>query len=229
MITEYSISSGPWCGTCLRLGRVPRSVIDRFTAEHPEPEAPLKRADELGVEIWALPDEMLPDNKDAGFVAARIRWQGEFSRGMFSLLSEAIHPAQEDSVRARREFKELRREGLTAQGYTEHANILISTILGDKADLDAVCELIQYNSTVTLRGLVEAAKAYNVRYMGKKVPVAVLGGSHKATANSEYNDRLTAQWAGYKWGDFCTMSGPEQSAEVALYRISQRLERLMSK
>ena len=62
----------------------------------------MRSADEMGVEIWALPDEMLPDNKDPGFITARIKWQDEFSRGMFSLLSEAIHPTQEDGVRARR-------------------------------------------------------------------------------------------------------------------------------
>ena len=229
MITEYVTTSGPWRGTCLILGRVPRSQIDGFLAENPEPEAPMKRAEELGVKIWALPDEKLPDRKDPTYVAELIKWRQDFSRKMFSLLGEAITVPLDDYMRAGKEFVELRRSGVAVEGYTEKASVLLSSVLGADVDFDAVCELVQYNSTVTLRGLVEAAKAYNVRIRGRKVPVAVLGESGKATANGVYSDRVAAQWARYRWADFCELTGPEQSAEVALFRISRRLERLMSK
>jgi hypothetical protein len=183
----------------------------------------------MGVEVWALPDEMLPDRDNPAYIVTFLNWQAEFSQGMFSLLSEAMALSVDDATRARREFAELQRQELAAGGYTEWASVLMSTALGSDADFGAACELVQYNSTVTLRGIVEAAKAYNVRLRGKKVPVAVLGDGGKATANGEYNDRMVAQWAGYKWAEFCELTGPEQSAEVALYRISQRIERMMSK
>jgi len=86
-----------------------------------------------------------------------------------------------------------------------------------------------YNSTVTVRGLVEAAKLFGVHWSGEKVPV-LEPDKGKLRANGAFGDRLAVQWYGLmSWGAFCELPGPKQSEIVALYRYQMKLEELSMK
>ena len=108
-----------------------------------------------------------------------------------------------------------------------HATWLRHIILADDEDLANVVELVFYNSTVTARGIEEATQAFGVTWMGQPVTawhVPRVPGRY----NQQFEDRKVAQHNHYTWREFCALPGPEQSAEVAFYRLSLRLDWLMS-
>jgi len=100
-------------------------------------------------------------------------------------------------------------------------------VLGSDDDLAAVVELVMYQSTVTERGIAEAAQAFNVTWMEKPVLQWGISGSY-GRHGAPFEARKAAQFSQYNWHDFCTLPGPEQSAIVAFYRLSTRLEWLMA-
>ena len=218
---SYLVKRGRWAGVRLNVGRVPRQRIDDFVSQHPEPDPPRKKAADLGIEVWGDPDEEVPDHTDAGYQEARREWELRFSHEMVGLLSTVVELAQ-GQPEVEREIGEMRVLGL-ASG---EATMLLLSSLG-RDDLREIVELILYNSTVTLRGLVEAARSYNVRWRGRKVAVAGKV-SGPAQASSVFEARIAARWAHYRWSEFCELSGPEQSEVVALRRYENKLESLMA-
>jgi len=220
----YIIQWGQWEGTRLGIGRVPRQLLDKFTAEHPEPEPPLKKASELGIEVWGDPNERLPDHDDAEYLAGREVWNRTFSLEMVDLIADAITVPKETEAAALLELEEMRALSLVESG----GAIPSFLALLDERDQKGIVEQIFYNSTVTIRGLVEAARAYNVRWQGKKVPVAGrLRGP--AQASGIFEARLVATWVHLQWPEFCELAGAEQSAHVALYRYKNRLTELAAR
>ena len=123
------------------------------------------------------------------------------------------------------EMEDLRAIGL-AEG-DGHASWLRHIVLASDEDLANVVELVFYHSTVTVRGIEEAMRAYNVTWMGQPVSawhVPRVPGRY----SQQFEDRKVARHNHYTWREFSALPGPEQSAEVALYRLSTRLEWLMS-
>ena len=91
----------------------------------------------------------------------------------------------------------------------------------------AIVAGVFYESTVTQRGVDEAARSFGVTWYGNPVDPNK-GPKSPAMYLSPYGDRRAAQDAGYKWSEFIELSGPEQSTEVAYHRLSNRLEWLMA-
>ena len=83
-------------------------------------------------------------------------------------------------------------------------------------------------STVTQRGIDEAAAGFAVSFMEKPVLVWKVGGS-AAQQSALYEHWIAAQQLRYTWDDFCNLPGPEQSQCVAFVRIQSRLKYLISK
>jgi hypothetical protein len=224
---EYVVRAGPYAGTRLEIGRVDRRIVDNFVAENQEPEPPERKASEMGIEIWGEPDQLLKDYKDADYQAARAEWNLKFGLEMFTLLAEAVRVPEQAAREAEIEARDLAALGIAADA--GKPSLLANVLASSADDLSEIVEIILYNSTVTIRGLVEAAQAYNVRWRGKKVPV-VEPPSGPLKCNGVLGDRLAAQWAGYThWDEFCELPGPEQSAIVALFRYKGKIEELFTK
>lgn len=223
-IMEYTIKQGHWMGTKLEIGRVPRQYIDEFITEHPEPDPPPKKASELGVEIWGDPDEMVPDHNDADYLTAHEQWTHNFGLEMMELVAGAIKIPGETEAAALLELEEMR-----ALKLMEGDGALPSLLhLVGAEDLAEIVALIFYLSTVSIRGLAEAAKSYDIHWNKKKVPV-VSRSTGPASASNLYESRLAALWSGYRWPEFSDLPGAEQSAIVALYRYKHKLEELSTK
>jgi len=223
-MSEYVIEYGRWHGTCLGIGRVPRQRLDKFIAEHPEPDPPLKKVVDLGIEVWGDPDERIPDHDNAEYLVAREVWNRTFSLEMVDLIASTITVPIETEAAALLELEEMRALKLIESGGAMPSLLALL----DERDQKEIVEQIFYNSTVTIRGLVEAAKAYNVRWDKKKVPVAGrLRGP--AQASSIFEARLVATWVYLKWPEFCELTGAEQSAHVALYRYKNKLSELAAR
>ena len=87
-------------------------------------------------------------------------------------------------------------------------------------------EAVLYNSTVTPRGLQEAERKLNVQWDNVRIKVAG-GGEKRSRASDVFNSRKAALAAGMTWNEFCELTGPEQSDEMAFFILNSRLECLM--
>ena len=224
-MTKYVIEGGRYAGVRLEVGRVPRQLIDRFIAKHPEPEPPERKASELGVEVWGDEDQLIKVHGDLDYLRQKAEWHASFGMEMFALLVEAVEIPAQATEEAEAEALDLVALGIVAG--VDELTLIANVLASSKEDLNEIVELVLYNSTVTIRGLVEAAQAYNVRWRGKKVPV-VEAATGPLKCSGEFGDRLAAQWNGYRWPDFCELPGPEQSEVVAAYRYHNKLQELFA-
>lgn len=213
-MSEY-VTAG---GLRLEISRIPRQVIDDFLAGEMPPEPPIRE-----VEAWGGITEEVPVLDDPGYLAAMQQYYLQLGDGQIDLIAPAVGlPPDCGAV----ELEELRALGLAEEGDGK-ADLLRYVVLANEEDLGNVTELVFYNSTVTERGIAEAKARFGVTW--HKLPVAAWHvPSSPAGYNLEFEARRVGREAGYKWGEFCKLSGPEQSAEVALQRLGSRLAWLES-
>lgn len=221
-MTEYVVRSGPWRGTALCVGRVPRRAIDEFFAAHARPEPPRKLAADVGVEVWADPGAEIVDRRDAGYLAVLREWNAAFCAELFERICEVVEVGEVDLERGLGELSELREIGVDAGDVADVAAVLRHVVLEDE-DADALVDLVLYNSTVTDRGLAEAAARYDVTWGDVRVRPFRRARGRAITASHEFNDRQAATWAGYRWEEFCALGGPEQSSVAAQHALAARL------
>lgn len=219
-MAEYILKNARWRGTHITIGRIPRQQIDTFIAENPQPSPPMRKAADLGIEVWGDPEATIEHVDDPEYVAEAQRWQLVFGRKMVNVFADAVDVPQDVEAQALAELEELNRAGIAAG--SDRAEMLWS-VLCDDSDMAEVVQLVLYESTVTVRGLLEAQRFYNVRWAGRPVPVMAKDRRWRATANSVFGDRLAARRDGKQWEVFCELSGPEQSKIVALYRLQDEL------
>jgi hypothetical protein len=201
-------------GYRLKIGRVPRQRIDQFVASHPMPDPPTKT-----VEVWGEIPEEVPDYDDPAYKQKLLAFYADFGFGQLELITEAVQVLPgADSV-----------SDLYAMGLIQTKTSPLPFVTRNRAELQDIVEEVFYNSTVTPRGIYEAAQLFGVRWRGGLInPLAIPPTG--ATANGVYGDRLAARWHGYRdWDAFCELSGPRQSEIVALYRIDNRLQVLMAR
>ena len=204
----------------LEVGNLPRQIIDKFLVTRLPPEPPTREAGAFGGIV-----EEIPVLDDPAYLAQLQTYYTRLGDEQIDLVAEAVEiidmPEREAALV---EMEDLRSLNL-AEG-DNHATWLRHIILADDEDLASVIELVFYNSTVTVRGISEAGRAFNVTWMGQPVTawhVPRVPGRY----SQQFEDRKVARYSGYKWQEFSTLPGPEQSAEVAFYRLSMRLEWLM--
>ena len=204
-------------GVRLEIGRIPRQEIDRFVAAHPMPEPPTrKQAAFGGIE------EDVPVLDDPGFQRAMVDYYIEMGNAQVDLIVGAVEIVG-DIEALLVEADELRAIGVIE----DEADLLRHLILGNTDDLAAVVGEVFYLSTVTERGIDEAKRMFNVTWAGQGVETWHVAGT-PGRYGQMFQDRLAAKFGGYNWGEFCELSGPQQSAAVAFYRLSNRLEALMA-
>lgn len=208
-------------GVRLRVGRISRHIIDEFAAKNPQPEPP-----QMTVTIWPDIEEEVPNYDDPAYIAEYQSWQIDFGYSLFDLIVDAVEIVDSAEMSAVTEIEELKSSGLS--GGDDKSALLFYVILADAEEMGNVVDLVLYNSTVTARGLMEAAEMYDVTWHGNRVPIAASPGG-VGKASSIFCDRQAATAEGYKWREFCELPGPEQSAVVAFHRLNTRLNSLAMK
>jgi len=205
-------------GVRLEIGRIPRQEIDRFVAAHPMPEPPTRKQAAFG-DI----EEDVPVLDDPGFQRAMVDYYVKMGHDQVSLIVGAVKLVDGSYEALLVEAGELREVGVVE----DEADLLRYIILGNTDDLAAVIGEVFYLSTVTERGIDEARRMFNVTWAGQGVETWHVAGT-PGRYGQMFQDRLAAKFGGYNWGEFCELSGPQQSAAVAFYRLSNRLEALMA-
>lgn len=200
---EYTTAEGHR----LRIGRIPRARIDAFGATNPPPEPPTKT-----VEVWGGLPEKVPDTNDPEYQEAVSKYYIDTRLDQLDLIADAVDIVSDSGALDEIESLGLARDEASSLAF----------LVRDPAELQDIVEGVFYNSTVTPRGIIEAAQRFGVRWEGKPVnPLAIPKGS--AMSNGVYGDQMAARWRGYTWDDFCNLSGPRQSEIVALRRLDTML------
>ena len=212
-MVEYTTGAG----VRLEVGKLPRRTIDEFLVARLPPEPPTREAEAFGGIV-----EEIPVLDDPTYLAELQTYYTRLGDEQIDLVAEAVviveMPEREAALA---EMEDLRALGLAKDG--GHAAWLRHIVLASDEDLANVVELVFYNSIVTARGIEESTRAFGVTWMGQPVTawhVPRVPGRY----NQRFEDRKVARHNGYKWREFCALPGPEQSAEVAFYRLSVRLE-----
>jgi len=222
VITEYA----PISGLRLGIGRLARREIDAFIGKRPIPKPPVRSAADLGIPIFggavAEADELLPIWDDPAFLADMLKHRVQMFEEELDLVAPAISLLDEPDPES---IMSLEEAGLLRPG--NMADLLRHIVLND-AEIVAVIELVFYNSTVTPRGLREAEARFDVQWDDLRLNVMEIG-EKRAQASSLFSSKKTARDAGLAWEEFCNLTGPEQSEEVAFSILSTRLECLMAK
>lgn len=204
-------------GTELLINRVERAAIDTFVAAHPEPQPP-----SIKVEVWGGILEDIPDYEDLTYKQEVRTFRLGLGQDQMSIIFPAIRIVGNPPVPSQELLTLLKKEKLTDYELMQYV------ILADKNDLEYIVDEVLYLSTVTIRGVIEAQKAFNVRWMDKDVTkwkVAQLPADYTPL----FRDRQVAKYCDYNWNSFCELTGPEQSACVAYYLADRMLEYLSSK
>ena len=214
MIYTYTTQAG----IRLAIGRIPRQSIDQFLADHPQPEPPTKT-----VMAWGDVEEHVPVWDDPEYRMEMQAYYLQIGREQFDLITPAltILPGREPDA----DLVEMQAAGIAG---SSPADTLRYGVLVEDGDVTAVVAEVFYRSTVTQRGIDEAAAGYAATWMDKPVLASKLPELPAEYAQS-YRDRVAARFCGYTWNGFCDLAGPEQSACVAFYLIEQRLGWLASK
>jgi|OM-RGC.v1.014789237 hypothetical protein len=208
-VTRYVTATGYE----LEIGRLGREEIDGFLARDPPPEPP-----EREVEVFGGDVELVPDRKDPDYQAALADWQRRVFVDETALIAGAVRvgAAPEGDVEALVE----------ALGFEpDEVDVLRFAALTDEGDRERVVDEVMYLSTVTPRGIAEAAERFGVEWAGKPVLEYRLGGS-PAEYTQRFEDWMAATEARMSWSEFCALSGPKQSEVVAFWRLRMRLDYL---
>jgi hypothetical protein len=216
-MSEYTTGAG----VRLEVGKLPRQTIDKFLVARLPPEPPTREAEAFGGIV-----EEIPVLDNPAYLAKLQIYYTRLGDEQIDLVSEAVEiiemPEREAALVEMEDLRALNlAEGDSPAAWLRHI------VLANDEDLANVIELVFYNSTVTARGISEAERAFNVTWMGQPVTawhVPRVPGRY----SQQFEDRKVARHNGYKWQEFSTLPGPEQSAEVAFYRLSMRLDWLMT-
>ncbi len=203
-------------GVQLTLAQIDRRELDRYTASNPVPEPPTRT-----VNVFGGDTEELPILDDAAYLQELQRYQMMIATQRLDLIANAI---EIDSYSNAQELDELKHLGVAVSP----ANALRFTSAFTSVDLAQIVELVFYMSTVTQRGIDEAAASFAVTFMEKPVLAWKVGGS-AAQQSALYEHWIAAQQLRYTWDNFCALPGPEQSQCVAFVRIQSRLKYLIKK
>jgi len=202
-------------GVRLEIGRIPRRLIDEFARAHPMPEPPMKQVE---APVFGDIKEEAPDTHDPEYLLELRRYYTEVGYAQIDLIIDGVTILDEVGTPDELEF-------LGLDG--DKGELLRSLILANQEDLSAVVAGVFYESTVTQRGVDEAARMFGVSWYGNPVDPNK-GPKTPAMYLSPFGDRKAARDAGYTWSEFIELSGPEQSAIVAFHRLDNRLAWLMA-
>lgn len=203
-------------GYRLQLGSVDRRRLDRIRLKRGEPDPPTRT-----VEIWGGEEEV-PIYDDAGYQGDRVEYHLWLASEEAGVMADAITILNEDTI----DWSELGElDGLGLVIPNEKVGFLLYLV--NDNDKSNVIEQILYNSTVTVRGIAEAERTYAITWYDQSVYAWRIPGT-PGRVGDLFEARQAAQFSHLSWGEFCDLSGPEQSAVWAFHRLSRRLEWLLA-
>lgn len=204
-------------GFTLTVSGISRRVIDAFLLYRKKPTPPLKT-----VLAYKGFKEKVPDYEDPVYQEEYIHYVTAMAMDKFYIVISAvtfdINPLENE------QFLKLIELGVadTTNEQTIKSDFLRFVVFEKTHDVVKVMEEILYLSTVTQKGIDEAGDLFDVTWLGKRVELFGVPGS-KAKFSSQYEDREAAQEYHVKWNQFVDLTGQEQSAIVAHYRLKRRL------
>jgi hypothetical protein len=208
-------------GVRLRIGRLPRKTLDDFAAAHPPPIPPTVWKEVFGGR------EQVENPNDEAYKAELFAYHLGLGYDQIEMLMPAIEVL--DDWAADEKFSELCEAGAVDTSTPERAraSYLLEVAVVDD-DMRLIVDEIFYQSTTTDRGIREAERLFNVTWSDEDI-YAWRVNTTPGKFSLFFEDRDAATFDHYNWRDFCALTGPEQSAVVAHYRLRQRLESLASR
>ncbi len=200
-------------GVTITLERVSRRELDAIFVQLPQPIPPTKTRT-----VWGGIEEEYLDYKDELFRDLYTCWLISLSDRQLEVMAQGIvfpFEIHDDPF-----FNEAK----LALGFhgNDKADYLRYVAFND-IDFVQVTQKILYLSTVTQQAIDEASAVFAVEWNTQPIDSwAVKKSQGKYSALFEH--RQAARFALLPWPQFCELDGPEQSAVVAHYRLSNRLE-----
>lgn len=209
-------------GIELSVKGISRKVIDAFLLYRSPPEPPLKT-----IKIYGGLEEQVPDYEAESYKREYEHYVTAMAQDQFLLIAYAV--TFDVNPYDNKMFNELIQVGVIEPSNKEEANFdfLRFVAMEQVADSALVMNEVLYLSTVTQEGIEEAGDLFNVTWHSKRVELFGIPRTN-ARFTQHFEDRSAAKYAGVPWTTFIELTGPEQSAIVAHYRVSQRLDWLLS-
>jgi len=200
-------------GVILALNRVPRRELDALFVQLPQPTPPIKQRP-----VWGGIEEEYFDHKDATYQDEYTRWLILISDKQLAVMAQgitlSINPNDDLT------YNEIKVAlGLVGNDKLDY----LRYVALNERDFQAVTEAILYMSTVTQKAIDEAVKVFAVEWNSQPLDSWSVKKS-MGKYSQFFEHRQVARFTGSSWEEFCALSGPEQSANVAYYRLSNRLE-----
>lgn len=202
-------------GVVLGLSRIPRQHIDNYVALNPAPEPPL-----VEVQVFGGVPEKIEDENDATYRAQLAAYNLRMGHAEFDLIAQALEILHPEDWRSDERTAELTSLGIYIPTQTEYLRYVA---LSESEDLKAVMEHVLYLSTVTQRGIEEAEQTFGVEWMGVSLEQHP-NPRGNLRLSALFQARLAATDLGYTWEKFCELTGPEQSAAVAQYLCTLKVQ-----
>lgn len=191
------------------VSRLDRRILDNvFSEKHPIP--PTKK-----IVVWGgmLEDAYVYD--DPTYLKELREYNSLVYMNERGLFLSAISYNQEDIFRI--VDKEL---------YSLTNDVLASALSEDQ--INTLFNEVLYLSTVTMSGIAKAYNMFRVTRFEDEITSIAMPPSDVQYSHI-YRDRLVAKAQGYRWNEFCELSGQEQSSEVAVSDIQGILSYLKEK
>ena len=197
-------------GLVLDIGRIDRRLLDALAV--PEPQPPTRP-----VETWGGLVEQVPVYADPSYRRAIQKWRTTVWRKKLKVISTALSfdlPANNDMAA-------LQAIGLAQNTHADYLRLNVCA-----ADQVSIVDEIYYQSTVTARGIAEAAERFNYTWRDKPLEAWAVGYSPGKRGILAVDYRASMR-SGMTWPQFCELTGPEQSAIVAFWNLEDRLSWLV--
>jgi len=213
-VTIYKTSTG----VTLEIVRIPRSLIDAYAHNNPTPEPPTIEVPGFG----GVPNQV-ENLEDQTYLAQLNLYNLTMAQLEFDLVVQAVNILDPDWKTDLR-VADMISIGIPIDSTHEYLRYIALT---DAVDLGNVTEEFLYLSTVTDRGIKEAEQAFGIEWQG--APLRKHSNPPgRLRAASVYQSRVAATSLGYTWEQFCELPGPDQSAAVAQYQATCKVEYLAS-
>jgi hypothetical protein len=200
-------------GVRLEVGRVDRRELDAIYIPVPVPPSRV-------VETWGGVKEEIPDRDDPDYRIKLFDYHLRLGRELLDALALGLTIIDTDLARERIDALEqvIGKQDDLATGLLRYG-------ISD-AERVQVVELLLYQSTVTQRGIDEAAERFGYKWRGKPLTTWHIPGSHGERG------KLAVEWraanrSGIPWTQFCDLPGPEQSQHVAFWMLEDKLMYLL--
>lgn len=188
---------------------LPRERLDELRILFPEPEPPTREVEAFG-EPERVYDLTAPE-----YQLAYMQYGVQIQHALLALLEDygnlriTAHTIHDDH------------DEIVALGL----HPMLVALGGDYAEF---MDDVYYRSTVTARGMEEAAHVFGVTWLGQ--PVSMFGGNARAKSplgfSQVFFDRMAAHTCGYNWTEFCLLTGPAQSACVVFHYYYLKIQHL---